>query len=143
MEKVCSICKELKPLSEFCIRRASSDGRMPRCKACDREYHKVRPIARYYQYKKDAQKRNIDFCITLEEFSSFFGKPCYYCKKDMTNRIGIDRIDSSKGYMAINIVPCCINCNSLKGFIERRMRSMLRSKRRGMATILRTIISVL
>lgn len=40
-------------------------------------------------------------------------QPCYYCG-DVKNYNGIDRVDSSKGYILNNCVPCCEICNKMK-----------------------------
>lgn len=74
-----------------------------------------------------------DFCLRIEE-------PCYYCGlietdtsmdtkskmivnndiiyKPVTGTIykhnGIDRIDSNKGYVVDNVIPCCKYCNIAK-----------------------------
>lgn len=54
-------------------------------------------------------------------------KDCYYCGKAPMQRMlshalsngayiynGIDRLESSKGYVAANVVPCCVRCNQGK-----------------------------
>jgi len=42
MLKVCSVCGGIKPLGEFQVRRASSDGRAPSCKDCRQAYDRER-----------------------------------------------------------------------------------------------------
>jgi hypothetical protein len=37
--KKCVTCHETKPLDDFNVRRASSDGRQPRCRQCWRDYY--------------------------------------------------------------------------------------------------------
>lgn len=58
-------------------------------------------------------KRGYSFSLTLEQFKSFWGKPCYYCGGEIEG-IGIDRIDNTMGYEINNCVPCCIDCNKMK-----------------------------
>jgi len=72
------------------------------------EYH-------YSRYKQNAARRKIIFKLTLEEFKTFWQKPCAYCGTEM-KWIGLDRIDSTKtvGYMVGNVVPCCTVCNYMK-----------------------------
>lgn len=65
--------------------------------------------------KRRANYRNIGFSVTYEEFEKFYGKNCYYCNKE--NCIGLDRIDSSRGYLIDNIVTCCTLCNSMKNVL--------------------------
>ena len=57
---------------------------------------------------------------------SLVRKPCYYCGiiagntkitkncKEGFKYNGIDRVDSSLGYTANNVVPCCGTCNIAK-----------------------------
>lgn len=64
-------------------------------------------------YKASAKKRNIEFKLTLEEFEFFWQKNCYYCNRSI-DTIGLDRIDSSIGYIPENIRSCCARCNTMK-----------------------------
>jgi hypothetical protein len=67
-------------------------------------------------YKIRAEKKNIPFLLTDEQFNIIRTMNCYLCNKptnsDHIN--GIDRIDSKKGYDFENCVPCCAGCNYLK-----------------------------
>jgi hypothetical protein len=73
-----------------------------------------------------AQERGIDFELTEEDVLALVVQPCVYCNVETSRLIGsrsehtpeasfacngIDRIDSSKGYSAGNVVPCCSDCN--------------------------------
>ena len=42
--------------------------------------------------------------------------PCEYCQSKTLNTTGcgLDRKDSSKGYVKENVVPCCTSCNKIK-----------------------------
>lgn len=93
----------------------------------------------YYVYKNSAKKRNLDFNITKEEFKELTSKNCYYCNKEPSTRCtqdarvrkhnkesmdytiyiynGLDRIDSSLGYIVGNIVTCCKDCNYAKNIL--------------------------
>jgi len=75
-------------------------------------------------YKRGAENRGISFEITKDEFREITQKDCFYCGES-PKRIrkgalgdyvynGIDRVDSSKGYVIENVVPCCGNCNFAK-----------------------------
>lgn len=66
----------------------------------------------YRRYRSGAKKRGIYFLLSPCEFASFLHKPCHYCGKE--NCIGIDRRDSSGGYIEDNMVPCCPTCNRMK-----------------------------
>ena len=39
-------------------------------------------------------------------------RKCHYCGSEKSN--GIDRIDSSLGYLPDNVLPCCKICNYMK-----------------------------
>lgn len=81
--------------------------------------------ALYSVYVCGARKRNIDFKLSEEEFRYFISMSCFYCGKRDEPRSkyydgkvifcnGIDRLDSSKGYIKGNVVPCCKQCNWAK-----------------------------
>lgn len=79
-------------------------------------------------YKKGASKRNLDFSLTIDQFSNLTSSNCYYCNKEpaqihqnnkryMSSYVynGIDRINNRVGYSFSNCVPCCGQCNWMKG----------------------------
>jgi len=80
------------------------------------------------QYKRGVNQRKIEYKLNLEEFKRLIFSKCYYCNdepeektyKNSKNKIkrnkfnGIDRIDSSKGYVIENCIPCCEMCNRMK-----------------------------
>ena len=68
---------------------------------------------RYSQYRSSAFSRRISFMLSMEEFGSFWGKPCSYCGAKI-EAIGVDRADNSRGYEVENCVPCCFMCNMAK-----------------------------
>lgn len=71
-------------------------------------------------YKKHAKLKNLPFLLSRSEFNQLIKLKCEYCgsppKKytDGCERNGIDRVDSSKGYVVGNVVPCCEMCNRAK-----------------------------
>lgn len=69
---------------------------------------------RLTMYRSGAKERNLSFDLTIEEFSSLWQAPCFYCN-DKIETIGIDRIDNAIGYCITNIVSCCTFCNFIKG----------------------------
>jgi len=91
-----------------------------------RYYKPPTPEIRYYQYKYGANKRNIDWNLSYEQFMLFWKKPCSYCGSPVET-IGLDRIDSLKGYTIDNVVPCCgkraadhkMACNIMKSNASR------------------------
>jgi len=68
---------------------------------------------RFRAMKGSAKKRDYPVEINLEEFTEIVSNPCVYCGED-NKRIGIDRIDNSKGYTLENSAPCCAICNMMK-----------------------------
>ena len=68
---------------------------------------------RFKKYQFSANSRGYDFPITLDEFSTFWQKPCHYCG-DAIETIGLDRIDNNIGYNLDNLVSCCTFCNLAK-----------------------------
>lgn len=104
--KRCSFCKEWK--EPFYFKKAKTrDGISSRCIYCDN----------YITYIKNAERREIEFHLTREEFISIIQQPCEYCGEYTNNDFGlngIDRINSSKGYEIDNVVPCCKVCNIMK-----------------------------
>ena len=84
-----------------------------------RKYYDTTVKGRYGIYKQNARQRNIEFNLTLEEFDNITQQPCLYCgdfngECDGVKYSGIDRIDSSKGYFSLNVIPCCEMCNKMK-----------------------------
>lgn len=80
----------------------------------------------YRHYKDDAGYRKLEWDLTLEDFLKITQKLCYYCGSLPANVCktsnnngnfvynGIDRVDSKQGYILINCVPCCADCNYMK-----------------------------
>jgi hypothetical protein len=124
---LCTMCgKELEKLT-----KGIKENFLQKCAACystmrkvedkrvrDRNYafeKKINPMKHFREYADSAAKKNVEFNISVDEFTNIVTKPCYYCKKyDETEVIGIDRIDSFKGYATGNILPACEICNSMK-----------------------------
>lgn len=60
--------------------------------------------------------------LTVEEIRTIMLSNCHYCGGSPKNRririaikyTGIDRVDSNKGYISGNCVPCCNACNRAK-----------------------------
>ena len=56
--------------------------------------------------------------ITIDFFVKTSSSPCYYCQMppnvSESQTVGMDRVDSSIGYVQSNIVPCCSLCNRMK-----------------------------
>jgi len=73
--------------------------------------------------------RGLDFDLSADAFADLTALPCAYCGIDPPERAygnvsaeappwfgnGIDRMDSSRGYVMGNVVACCFDCNRAKG----------------------------
>ena len=89
-------------------------------------------------YMLRARKKKIEFDISGEKFWELTQSNCYYCDdepkqvfkaiqrankwtgcKDFTFN-GLDRIDSSKGYVLGNVVTCCKKCNYAKNDMSQK-----------------------
>ncbi len=80
----------------------------------------------FYNYKKDAKKREFCFNLTKSKFLQLVKRECFYCGESPTVRQktqnfngivpvnGIDRIDPTVGYTIANVVSCCPTCNVAK-----------------------------
>jgi len=69
----------------------------------------------YNRYKQSANRRHLEFSISLEDYSSLIDMPCNYCGEKPRKYNGIDRIYNKIGYTKTNSVSCCSDCNFLKG----------------------------
>ena len=101
----------------------------------------------YYMYKENACKKGREFSLSYDEVIELVQQNCYYCgsgpsletvSSEGWKRNGIDRIDSSKGYIPSNVVPCCSRCNFMKstmnqpdfyGHISRIYKHLLNSNK--------------
>jgi hypothetical protein len=124
--KICTKCNIEKDLDCFHGRSDRPSKKNPICKQCRKKLYDntdaKRLKARNYQqtakpkfgkYKYYAEKRNIKWSLSFDEFMSFWQKPCYYCG-DSINTVGLDRIDNKLGYIINNVVSCCEFCNIAK-----------------------------
>lgn len=121
--KQCNDCKKMKPLKQFYKRsdKMSKDGRAYVCSSCNKKrkkewygFNKCRPKVRFKCLKSEAKQRNLNLELTLEEFTVFTGKNCYYCDTCMDEHVGsgLDRLNNELGYTVKNVVTCCGPCNT-------------------------------
>jgi hypothetical protein len=68
-------------------------------------------------FSNGAKKRNLCWELTLEQWQNLvIGKTCHYCDGGLPEAgCALDRKDSSVGYTINNVVPCCSECNEIKG----------------------------
>lgn len=74
------------------------------------------PGATFYCYKWWAAKKNLPFTVGEEEFEALRHGACRYCRREPRGgeRFGVDRLDSSGGYVDGNCVTACSECNYMK-----------------------------
>ena len=85
----------------------------------------------YRRYKARAKEKSIPFELSEPTFKRIAEKDCRFCGAQPTEwgghaaryngaweSNGIDRIDSSKGYVYDNVQPCCGLCNQIKSDLE-------------------------
>ena len=131
--KKCSRCKEWKPLTEFYKRKSAKDGLLGHCKVCSYKKNKLydqqphrrtkratemrdkrkTPHGMFRIYVDAAKSRNYSFSLSEEQFLTYWQQPCYYCGSEI-EKIGLDRVDNTRGYETDNVVPCCTSCNKMK-----------------------------
>lgn len=79
------------------------------------------------RYKQQAKERGFSFRLSKKSFRALVQQNCVYCgakpsniSKGFSKRSGdfiysgIDRVNSSKGYVSGNVVACCEWCNRMK-----------------------------
>lgn len=81
----------------------------------------------FSQVSRSSNSKDRAFTISKDEVWSLSQKPCYYCGCAPSNLMkrsarrpafmwhGLDRMDSSIGYIQGNVVPACWPCNRAKG----------------------------
>jgi len=82
----------------------------------------------YSSYRRQAEKRNLKFDLTKEQFKTLTSGNCHYCneppqmiwkeKGQLWGECvynGVDRINSDLGYSVENCVSCCKVHNRMKG----------------------------
>ncbi len=110
--KYCRSCKEIKPVGAFYYAKRRADGLESECADCT-AIRNQGPRARFALVKGNARQFNREFSLSFTYFHSFWDTPCTYCRRPMEG-IGLDRVDSSRGYVVGNVVQCCWTCNTRK-----------------------------
>ena len=67
----------------------------------------------YKQCRRSANKREIPFELTLEEFKWIMDSSCLRCGESFAP-MSCDRVDSDRGYSFYNCQPLCDTCNRMK-----------------------------
>ena len=75
----------------------------------------------YGNYKLSAELKQLDFELTKEDFVVIVKKECEYCGIMQDKGFnGIDRLDSSVGYISENCVSSCAMCNYMKKCLNKQ-----------------------
>lgn len=73
----------------------------------------------YGVYSRSARDKNLDFKLSLTDFTILSEQSCYYCGIVQERGFnGIDRMNSVIGYLADNCVSCCQMCNYMKASLS-------------------------
>jgi transposase len=87
------------------------------------------------QIESGARVRGLEMSLTIEQLKYLCSLPCSYCKSPAMNKMkgrrggrstaetvqhysGVDRVDSTKGYIPGNVIPCCRICNRAKSNLD-------------------------
>jgi len=80
---------------------------------------------RFGHYKNGAKRRNLEWGLTIKQFTNLIKNNCHYCgvkpslklkrRKNVLLINGVDRVNSKIGYITTNVVSCCSTCNFAKG----------------------------
>lgn len=71
--------------------------------------------SRYYKAQCQSISRKKNWGLDRRTYNRLSSLPCVYCMSPTGNGIGLDRLDNSRGYFENNVVPCCGNCNLMRG----------------------------
>jgi|SRR5208282_1772381 len=128
--KTCNKCAELKDEKLFYKRKGH--GTYNTCATCWQQHYidpvrgtiqekdrerRTKPKARFITMQRRAKKSSLEITITFEEYQKLIILSCHYCNNKLGNNLtggGLDRVDSFKGYIINNVVPCCTFCNTIK-----------------------------
>lgn len=89
------------------------------CRDCEKKLSTEKrrgmlPIEHVFATTSKQVSKKWEFSLTLAEYDELTtGKGCAYCGIN-DGRCGLDRVDSLKGYVYGNCVPCCLRCNRMK-----------------------------
>lgn len=100
-------------------------GHVKSC-GCSRKNFSDRPAFKqlFANYRCQAEARDLQFELTIEEFEKLTLGPCFYCGAERTRTAkkrnssyqynGVDRYDNDKGYIIENCVSACGTHNHMK-----------------------------
>lgn len=130
----CSCGREVGPLRTVELYRKRRTDKPRTCRNCAARWNAVKnpesDIAKtlvWSRYRNQAKNRGLEWSLTRDEMVRLCSSPCVYCGEPWSSVAtpqqswkrewrynGIDRIDSSHGYVLGNVQPCCKWCNRAK-----------------------------
>lgn len=102
--KVCSVCGQEKPLSEFNKNKNRADGLQEKCRACFSEYNRRRYLSNPEKFKKAAKARR-DFDPRAD-----FETRVKACKKNPTKKNAYMAVDAAVRAGVIERPDHCTGC---------------------------------
>ena len=69
------------------------------------------------EVRKRAERDCIECNLEDSDIRKLINERCHYCGRfpGWPKVAGIDRVDNNQGYIHGNVVPCCSQCNFMKG----------------------------
>jgi hypothetical protein len=126
---ICNTKIHCKGLCRYCYNRAYRQHNQIKIKAHYKKWrednkdytkkHNSSPKHRFCFLVGAARKRKILCDLTEAQYIRLINDNCYYCDKSLIEATGIslDRVDNGKGYEIGNVLPCCGDCNYIRGDI--------------------------
>jgi hypothetical protein len=88
------------------------------CSTCRTRTYRASPHGKYRQLIAGGKQRDLEVTLTPEQHKALSEKPCHYCERALPRSgANLDRLDNSLGYTPENVVPCCHECNYMRGDI--------------------------
>jgi len=78
---------------------------------------KGKSIAQYHKMIAKCVDLEMECNVPYDIYMSLVSQPCHYCQYQLGSKsksVGLDRLDSAKGYVLGNVVSCCRMCNVIK-----------------------------
>ncbi len=108
IKKLRAVQRKIRIEQDLEIKGARSD------KGTERQKYDTTLSKKHISYLKRANAKGFGFELTGKHFDELENAICYYCGDAAT---GFDRVDSKKGYLLTNVVPCCSPCNMMKNAV--------------------------
>lgn len=71
---------------------------------------------RYTRLIHTAREKGVKCTLTFEQYEALVALPCFYCHGSLpVAGSGLDQKRAGYGYTLANVLPCCMECNRVKG----------------------------